>query len=161
MGRALIAAALLFATTAAFAATPHGSWRPLDDLAAPATAAIAAAPGLTGTAQAWGDPSTGCFGVVQELHTEEPVADPATALASLHASLHDALEAGGAQFTSWTAERGVSSGELRRGGLDAQIRTVAAIDPTGALSARSAVCFYNERDAARSRARCKRFLESL
>ena len=74
MGRALIAAAALaLAASAAPAATPHGSWRAVDDLAAPVAAAIADAPGLTGEARAWGDPSAGCFGLVQELRTERPV----------------------------------------------------------------------------------------
>ncbi len=162
MGRALnAAAAISLAASAAAAATPHGSWRALDDLAAPAAAAIADAPGLAGGARAWGDPAAGCFGVVQELRTEQPVADPTTAIAEVHASLHDAIAAGGATFESWSAERSVSTGVFRRGGFDAQIRSVASIDPSGALSVRSAVCFYNERDAERSRDRCRRFLETL
>ncbi len=162
MGRALIpAAAIALAATAATAATPHSSWRALDDLAAPAAAAIAEAPGLEGVARAWGDPSAGCFGVVQELRTAQPVANPTAAIAEVHASLHDALAAGGATFVSWSAERSVSTGIFRRGDLDAQIRSIATIDPAGALSVRSAVCFYNERDAERSRDRCRRFLETL
>lgn len=163
MGRALkTAAAIALATAAAApAATPQGSWRALDDLAVAAAAAIADAPGLTGEARAWGDPSSGCFGVVQELRTEQPVADPTAAIAEVHASLHDALTAGGATFESWSAQRSVSTGVFRRGDLDAQIRSVASIDPTGALSVRSAVCFYNERDSERSRDRCRHFLETL
>lgn len=162
MGRALIvAAAIALAASAAPAATPHGSWRGLHDLAGPASEVIAGAPGLTGEAHAWGDPSAGCFGIVQELRTDHPVAHPTTAISELHTSIHEGLAAGGASFESWNAERNVSTGRFQRGDLDAQIRSIASIDPAGALTVRSAVCFYNERDAERSRDRCKRFLETL
>lgn len=147
--------------SAAGAAKPHSSWRSLDSMSAAAAAPIEAADQLEGETAAWGDPSTGCFGMVQTLRSRDVVTDGLTSVADAQRGIRGGLERGGAAIESWTAERGEATGSFRTETFHGRIKAQVAIDEGGGLRVISAVCFFNERDVARSERRCKQFLDTL
>jgi len=160
--RIIAVAAALTAMAAAAGAqpAPPTSWRPQPELALPARQALATTT-LSGTADAWGDPSTGRFALVQDYTSAAPVADTASAIAEVHASMRAALESNGAIVESWQVNRGESSVVFQLGTFQALARTRATIQPTGFLRAQSALCFYNDRGRDQSQRQCKHFVDSL
>lgn len=155
-----IALTAMLGATAGAAPTPPSTWRERAPLAEPAKRAQLDA-GLAGEARAWADPSTGRFALVQDYTTPTPVPDTARAIADVHATLRADLEAGGATIERWQVQRDESRAELLLGTFRALMRTRATIQPDGTLRARSALCFYNERERDRSERQCNRFVESL
>lgn len=155
-----IALIALIGATALAEPSPPSSWREQPTLAGPAASALADS-GLTGSAIAWGDPSTGRFALVQDYTSPAPVIDAVATIADVHASLRAELEAAGATIESWQVQRDESRGAYTLGTFRALVRARATLRPDGTLRAQSALCFYNERDRDRSERQCTRFLESL
>ncbi len=154
MGRALILAAV--------AALP-AYWEPIESLTAAGAEAVAADDGFEGTTEAWGDPATGTYGVVQTVRSKAPVRGAAHAIEQVHAGARDELARQGAELESFdVAPRGAVSESIARyraAGMTGQTRTQVVIEADGRLRVTSATCLFTERDPERSSRQCERFLQ--
>lgn len=109
-------------------------------------------------ARAWGDPSSGCYALLQSAYVESRSAS----VEGLHRGFARGLELQGFELekkaTVAEGDRAASSLKISGHGVRGRSAVISIVDAEGFASARALTCFWNPRDENRSMSRCEQLL---